>query len=145
MTQYINKDTLVAEIENLIKRAEAEKVLYPKTIKAAKNYLLIEDYKKLLSIIDTLEVKEVGIDLGNSKGDKSVKHIIDTKTFEVKEMGNVLFKVKYAGSEYNVLEVKDIAGVTFYGIEDEPNHIDYVQSENCEIISNYAIKENGSL
>ena len=44
------------------------------------------------------------------------------------------FKVKYAGSEYNVLEVKDIAGVTFYGIEDEPNHIDYVKAENCEII-----------
>ena len=39
------------------------------------------------------------------------------------------FKVKYAGSEYNVLEVKDIAGVTFYGIEDEPNHIDYVKAE----------------
>ena len=54
------------------------------------------------------------------------------------------FKVKYAGSEYNVLEVKDIAGVTFYGIEDEPNHIDYVKAENCEIISGYAIKENGS-
>ena len=58
MTQYINKDTLVAEIENLIKKAEAERVLYPQTIKAAKNYLLIEDYKKLLSIIDTLKVKE---------------------------------------------------------------------------------------
>jgi hypothetical protein len=54
------------------------------------------------------------------------------------------FKVKYAGSEYNVLEVKDIAGVIFYGIEDEPNHIDYVKPENCEIISGYAIKENGS-
>ena len=54
------------------------------------------------------------------------------------------FKVKYAGSEYNVFETKDIAGVTFYGIEDEQNHIDYVKAENCEIISGYAIKENGS-
>lgn len=54
------------------------------------------------------------------------------------------FKVKYAGSEYNVFETKDIAGVTFYGIEDEPNHIDYVKAENCDIISGYAIKENGS-
>lgn len=58
MAQYINKDTLITKIENLIKRAEAERVLYPQTIKAAKNLLLIEDYKKLLSIIDTLEVKE---------------------------------------------------------------------------------------
>jgi len=54
------------------------------------------------------------------------------------------FKVKYAGNEYNVFETKDIAGVTFYGIEDEPNHIDYVKAENCDIISVYAIKENGS-
>lgn len=45
------------------------------------------------------------------------------------------FKVKYAGSEYNVLEVRDIIGVTFYGIEDEPNHIDYVLPNNCEIVS----------
>ena len=54
------------------------------------------------------------------------------------------FKVKYAGSEYNVFEVKDIAGVTFYGIEDEPNHIDYVRAENCERVDGYSIKENGS-
>lgn len=59
MAHLIDKSALVAEIKNLIERAEAERVLYPKTIKAAKNYLLIEDYKKLLSIIDTLEVKEV--------------------------------------------------------------------------------------
>ena len=54
------------------------------------------------------------------------------------------FKVKYANSEYNVLEIKEIAGVTFYGIEDEPNHIDYVKADNCEIINGgYGIKENG--
>lgn len=72
------------------------------------------------------------------------KEILDI--FEEKPADKVepKFKVKYAGSEYNVLEVKDIAGVTFYGIEDEPNHIDYVKAENCEIISGYAIKENGS-
>ena len=52
------------------------------------------------------------------------------------------FKVKYADGEYNVLEVKDIFGVTFYGIEDEPNHIDYVRAEHCEIIGDYSIKEN---
>ena len=45
------------------------------------------------------------------------------------------FKVKYAGSEYNVLDVKDVAGITYYGIEDEPNHIDFVLSNNCEIVS----------
>ena len=55
------------------------------------------------------------------------------------------FKVKYAGNEYNVLEIKEIAGITYYGIEDEPNHIDYVLPENCEIISGYDVKEKGNL
>ena len=54
------------------------------------------------------------------------------------------FKVKYANSCYNVLETKEINGVTYYVIEDEANHIDYIQAENCEIINGYAIKENGS-
>ena len=59
MAHLIDKDALVAEVKNLIERAEAERILYPKTILAAKNYLLIEDYKKLLAIIDTLEVKDI--------------------------------------------------------------------------------------
>ena len=45
------------------------------------------------------------------------------------------FKVKYAVGEYNVVDEKDIAGVTFYGIEDEPNHIDYVKADTYEIIN----------
>ena len=53
------------------------------------------------------------------------------------------FKVKYAGSEYNVFEVKDIGNITYYGIEDEPNHIDYVKADSCEIINDdNDIKEN---
>lgn len=62
MIQYINKDSLVAEIEKFIERAKAERVLHPKTILAAKNYLLIEDYNKLLSFINTIEVKEIDKD-----------------------------------------------------------------------------------
>ena len=54
------------------------------------------------------------------------------------------FKVKYANNEYNVLEIKEIAGVTYFGIEDEPNHIDYVLPDNCEIVNDYGIKEKGS-
>ena len=60
--KLIDKDALVAEIEKFIERAKAERVLHPKTILAAKNYLLIEDYSKLLSFIDTLELKEVDLD-----------------------------------------------------------------------------------
>ena len=62
MEEYIPKSAVVAEIEKFIERAKAERVLHPKTILAAKNYLLIEDYNKLLSIIDTLEVKEVDLE-----------------------------------------------------------------------------------
>ena len=65
MAHLIDKDALIAEIEKLIERAKAERVLYPKTILAAKNYLLIDDYKKLLSLLDTLEVKEIGISIPN--------------------------------------------------------------------------------
>ena len=55
------------------------------------------------------------------------------------------FKVKYAGNEYNVLETKEFpGGVTYYGIEDEANHIDYILPENCEIISGYGVKEKGN-
>ena len=60
--KLIDKSALVAEIEKFIERAKAERVLLPKTILAAKNYLLIEDYNKLLSFIDTLEVKEVDLE-----------------------------------------------------------------------------------
>lgn len=61
MANLIDKDALVAEIEKFIERAKAERVLHPKTILAAKNYLLIEDYNNLLSFINTLEVKEVDL------------------------------------------------------------------------------------
>src|SRR5574344_1735020 len=69
------------------------------------------------------------------------------KQGEQKSVDNVepKFKVKYAGCEYNVLELRDINGIIYYGIEDEPNHFDYVKADNCEIISGgYGIKENGS-
>lgn len=67
----------------------------------------------------------------------------ELKKIERKLADKPKFKVKYAGSEYNVFKIKDIAGITFYGIEDEPNHIDYVLPDNCEIVSGYSINENG--
>lgn len=47
-----NIEKIKAEIERLIERAKAERVLHPQTILAAKNYLLIEDYKNLISFIN---------------------------------------------------------------------------------------------
>ena len=67
--------------------------------------------------------------------------------FEKKELKKIepKFKVKYAGSKYDVIEIKEFpGGITYYGIEDEPNHIDYILPENCEIISGYGVKEKGN-
>lgn len=55
---YIPKDKLIAEIERLKARAEAERILHPKTILAAKDYLLIKDYDSLLSFIDSLQQEQ---------------------------------------------------------------------------------------
>ena len=46
------------------------------------------------------------------------------------------FKVKYAGGIYKVVRLKIApGGVMFFGIEDEPGHIDYICSASCEIVS----------
>lgn len=41
-------------------------------------------------------------------------------------------KVKYANRIYTVSDIKETGGITWYGIEDEPNHIDWVH--DVEII-----------
>lgn len=97
----------------------------------------LEDVRKLLAC---------GLQYINTELEKQGEQKKELKKIEQKTTDKVepKFKVKYAGSEYNVLEIRDIIGVTFYGIEDKLNHIDYVKAENCKIIGSYAIKENGS-
>lgn len=56
--KYIQAEKLIAEIERLKERAQAERVLHPKTILAAKDYLLIQDYDKLLSFITSLQQEQ---------------------------------------------------------------------------------------
>lgn len=77
-----------------------------------------------------------GVDLGDPAGDKSCIFNYSNATIQQKDFApfesGFLFKVKYAGKEY---KVKKIIGDVFYGIEDEPNHIDYVLSNNCEVLS----------
>ena len=46
------------------------------------------------------------------------------------------FKVEFAGKEYEVVRVRELSnGTTMYGILDEPNHIDYINKDSCEIVS----------
>lgn len=71
----IDKAALVAEIERRIK-SNAKEMYFGR---------LVED-NYFFDFINTIEVKEVGVDFGDPKGDKSAKCIIDTKTIEVKEV-----------------------------------------------------------
>lgn len=82
MAKYIDKVALVAEIERRV--TEGEKVA--KVIPSSAIMGLIQAYNNTLSFIDTLEVKEIGVDFGDPKGDKSAKFIIDTKSREAKEV-----------------------------------------------------------
>ena len=78
MAHLIDKDPLLAEIERRLEEYRT----YP-------DYQIDSNYMELceiLSFLNTLEVKEIGVDLGDPKGDKSAKYIIDTKNLEVKEV-----------------------------------------------------------
>lgn len=62
MEQYISKDALVAEIERRIKyNTEWKDACRTLAVMAA--YQAIEEDKRILSIIDTLKVKEVDLEL----------------------------------------------------------------------------------
>ena len=64
--KYIPADKLIAEIERLKEKAQAERVLYPQTILSAKNYLLIKDYDTLLSIITSLQQEQPKFKVGDT-------------------------------------------------------------------------------
>ena len=88
MAHLIDKDALVAKIEKLMYAANLEADIastgecFNEDIADAKYQLC----KYILSFLYTLEVIEIGVDLGDPEGDKSAKYIIDTKTLEVKEV-----------------------------------------------------------
>ena len=83
MAKYIPLDALVAEIERRFDEYSSSILKHYDACKEAK----AQELGKILTIIDTIEVKEIGVDLGDPKGDKSAKYIIDTKNLEVKEVG----------------------------------------------------------
>lgn len=81
MEQYIPKSALVAEIEKLVDKGKYHEE-YDCAYRDGNNGALYALKNKL----DTLEVIEIGVDLGDPKGDKSAKYIIDTNSLEVKEV-----------------------------------------------------------
>ncbi len=87
MGKYIPLDSVVMEINRQIE-------LLKPFLGACAGQILAEANAKLSvleglkNFLETLEVKEMGVDLGDPKGDKSAKYIIDTKKLEVKEVAN---------------------------------------------------------
>ena len=82
MEQYIPKSAVVAEIENLLDNESKYFDEYDCAYRDGNNAALYRLKEKL----DTIEVKEVGVDFGDPKVDKSEKCIIDTKTIEMKDV-----------------------------------------------------------
>ena len=73
MKQYIDKSAVVAEIE---KRLHANGAFDEFGDEAwAEDVGMCNAYKSILSFLDTLEVKEVGVDFGDPQGDIGVKWV----------------------------------------------------------------------
>ena len=69
MEQYIQKSALVAEIEKLEKLycyGKSDGMLIAKSV-----------FDRIKNIIDTLEVIEIGVDVGSPEGDLGKKTVID--------------------------------------------------------------------
>ena len=71
MEQYINKSAVVAEIERRISVLKANEGV----ISMLAGGMFVNEFKDLLSFLDTLEVKEVGVDFGDPEGDIGVKWV----------------------------------------------------------------------
>ena len=117
--KLIDKDALVAKIERWIELLTNEKnqegiSLIDKLSLSGR----IAELQEVKTFIDTLNVKEIGVDLGDPKGDKSAKHIIDTKTLEMKEVD--LEKAIKDYMDIHRLHIKD-GGRIVYENNDSPN------------------------
>ena len=97
-----DKELIKQEIEKLIEKAQAERVLHSKTILGAKNLLLIEDYNKLLQFIDSLPEepeKQPKFKVGDTiKGPCNnifqVKEVLDTQYLLHSENGDELNSIE---------------------------------------------------
>lgn len=101
MEQYIKKSEIVAEIKERINK-EIQSCATDSILGYSQG--CIDSMRNVLSLINTLEVKEMGVDLGDPKGDKSAKYIIDTKTLKVKEV-NLEKEIELVKGDYEQVDV----------------------------------------
>lgn len=110
MTQYIDKNILVSEIE---KRLHANGAFDEFGDEAwAEDVGMCNAYKSILSFLNTLEVKEIGVDLGDSQGDIGVKWVQEEPTSNDLEYASEKYACRFSSSKYGHEKVKDafIAG-----------------------------------
>ena len=93
MAQYIEKSAVVAEIKKRIKETES---MQPKFDQFWAGQ--ISAFKGVLKILDTLEVKEIGFDIGSPEGDKSA----------VKEVDLTNMKTDWCPSKKQLESLKDL-------------------------------------
>ena len=80
MEQYISKSTLIGEIENKINKIDLNSIQdWRCRIQREHD---IEVMKNILSLINTLEVKEVDLEKALSDLDKDIKEFVTTEEFE---------------------------------------------------------------
>ena len=80
MAQYIDKDALVAEIERRFDEYSSSILKHYDACKEAK----AQELGKILTIINTLEVKEVDVEL--NKEQKEIIHVVDEETGDFYEV-----------------------------------------------------------
>ena len=80
MKHLVDKDDIVAEIERRIKTLNERLIKRP--ISSPTLEKLIEENKKVLFFLNTLEVKEVDLEKELSDLDKDIKEFVTTEEFE---------------------------------------------------------------
>lgn len=117
MTQHINKDAVVAEIESLQAKTSIGLNEYTAGYENGK----AEVCRLLLSFINSMPKDE-------EQTDRTKKAIT--------------MKVKFAKKIYQVLETKELpGGKVMIGIEDEPGHLDFLNLEDVEVVNSQPEEE----
>ena len=100
MKQYIDKDALVAEIERRIKVLNEKLIKHP--ISSPTLEKLIEENKKVLSLIDTLDVKEVDLE---KEIQQHINDCLDIK-FPTTDIKTIAKDVEYTAHKFFELGLK---------------------------------------
>jgi len=114
MTQYIDKDALVAEIEKRRKEAESNCGGYKSYDEHRCDYCAVRFYEKFLEIINALEVKEIDDELQGLEKEVAEDYVglINKKRVPIELKGELKAKFK---NEFNTLW-QTVNGIDFANV-----------------------------